>query len=100
MCTQMRGKLKLVKLGPNVVERLRAFREDAEVDKVPLSYPMPLVEVLADVCKLLGLSLAQRREVLGGEGERYMKNVETIPPPIRLKKRANGRKAIRPVRTR
>jgi len=89
MCTRTVRPMKLVKVGPSVVERLRALREEAEVDEVPLTYAVPFVELLADVCKLFGLSRAQRREVLGRDGEKYVKEVETTP--IRLKKRANGR---------
>jgi len=98
MCTQIDGRMKLVKAGPSVVERLRSFRQSAEADKMPLIYPVPLVLVLADLCKLFGLSDSERREVLGRFGEGYVQKEEATP--IRLLKSANGRRVARPVRKR
>lgn len=91
MCQKIDAQMKLVEAGPNVVERLRAFREEMESDG-ETCLPQIVVSaalVLADLCDLFGLSAGQRREVLGRDGVQYVTDFEAIP--IRLKKRANGR---------
>ena len=115
------NKIRLVKVGPSlrerlerrvaaahhraVVARLRRFREGLEREMEPeqwtaLEAPMPLI--VADLCDALGLDEAERAQVLGAEGVMALADmletrIRPIPSP-RLPMNERQAKALRYVR--
>jgi len=101
-------QMQLVKVGPSlreraeqfvarqhhhtVVNRLRCFREELEAGMEPESWTTleaPAVTFLADICDALRLTVNEKAEVLGAEGQKVQDCIlaEEIQPQKRLNER-------------